>query len=320
MPGEVRRQIRSSRAGPCSGTAPGSGPANRLLLGLAHPLAFDQRDGLGGLVVELLALAGLGAIAAAGDDQRQRAVGIGKAEMQGRKPAHRDADDMRLVDLERVEHGADVVPGAVLRIARRVLRHVRGRIAARVVGDAAIAPPEIAHLAFVAAIVVGEFVDEDDRRPRPGLLVIEAHAVIGRQVWHRFPLCCDSEPLILRARRAGGKRAPSTARLARIFEVVAVRSGPLRRYVRGRSGPGSPDRIRTSFPDQLPAMPRRQCQSAQRRPRSRRDLHWRGAAARQRAAHYSARIVAASGALTRPEKLSPNSDTTAETSAQSASA
>ncbi len=112
--------------------------------------------------------------------------------MQGGEPAHRDADDMRLVDLERVEHGADVVPGAVLRIARRVFRHVRGRVAAGVVGDAAIAPPEIAQLAFVAAIVVGEFVNEDDRRPRPGLLVIEAHAVIGGQVWHRLSPLRDS--------------------------------------------------------------------------------------------------------------------------------
>ena len=89
---------------------------------------------------------------------------------------------MRLVDLQRIEHGADVVAGAILRIARRVLGHVRGRVAAGIVGDAAVAPPEIAHLAFVAAIVVGEFVDEDDRRPRPCLLVIEADAVIGRQL------------------------------------------------------------------------------------------------------------------------------------------
>ena len=105
--------------------------------------------------------------------------------MQDGETAHRDADDMRLVDIKRVEHGADVVAGALLRIARRIFGHVRGRVAARIVGDAAIAPPEIAHLAFVAAIIVGEFVDEDDRRPRPGLLVIEADAVIGRQLCHR---------------------------------------------------------------------------------------------------------------------------------------
>ena len=47
-------------------------PARALGIGLggdAHPGALDQGDGLGGLVVELLALAGLGAIAAAGDHQ-----------------------------------------------------------------------------------------------------------------------------------------------------------------------------------------------------------------------------------------------------------
>ena len=154
-----------------------------------HAGAFDQRRGLRGLVVKLLALAGLGAIAAAGDDQRQGALGIGKAEMQGRKPAHRDADDVRLADRQRVEHGADVVAGAVLRIARGVFGHIGRRVAARIVGDAAVAPPEIPHLRLVAAVIVGEFVDEHDRRAGAGLLVIEADAVIGGQVWHRRSLC-----------------------------------------------------------------------------------------------------------------------------------
>ena len=40
--------------------------------------------------------------------------------MQRGKAAHRQADDMRLVDLERVEHGADVVARPLLRIALAV--------------------------------------------------------------------------------------------------------------------------------------------------------------------------------------------------------
>ena len=72
-----------------------------------------------GLGAELLALPALGAVAAAGDAQRQRARGMAEAEMQRGEAAHRQADDVRLVDLQMIEHGRDVVRGAGLRIASR---------------------------------------------------------------------------------------------------------------------------------------------------------------------------------------------------------
>src|SRR5271154_2915402 len=173
---------------------------------------------------------------------------MGEAEMQHRETAHRDANGMRFADLQFVEHGADVVAGAILRIARRIFRHLRGRVAAGVVGDAAIAPPEIAHLAFVTAIVVGEFVDENDRRSRAGFLVIEADAVIGRQLWHRCPLFWSTRVSYGWPRACGKRRW--AAQLAWILSVSS--SGPgLCRARRRRSGPGSPDLVRTSFPDQL---------------------------------------------------------------------
>src|SRR5438067_11516041 len=74
---------------------PGGTGAVRLA-DLDHPLAFDLRRGAGGLLLELLPLFGLRTIAAPGDDERAGAVRIGKAEMQHGKPAHRNADDMRL--------------------------------------------------------------------------------------------------------------------------------------------------------------------------------------------------------------------------------
>ena len=74
--------------------------------------------------MELLALAGLRAIAAAGDDERQRAVGVGQAEMQCRKPTHRNADDVGFRDREGVEDGANIIARPLLRIAPRVLRHI----------------------------------------------------------------------------------------------------------------------------------------------------------------------------------------------------
>jgi hypothetical protein len=58
---------------------------------------------------------------------------------------------------EGVEHGADVVAGAGLRIALGLGRHVGGRIAPRIVGDGAIAPAEMAKLRLPGADVAGEF-------------------------------------------------------------------------------------------------------------------------------------------------------------------
>ena len=87
-------------------------------------------------------------------------------------------------DAERVEHAADVVARARLRVALEVLGHVGGRIAARVVGDAAVAAREVAHLRLPAAVVAGELVHEDDRRAAAGLLVVQLDAVVGVQRWH----------------------------------------------------------------------------------------------------------------------------------------
>ena len=138
-----------------------------------------------GLVLELRATAVFRAVTASGDHQRSRAIAVVQAEVQRREPAHRDADHVRLVDPESVEHGADVVAGARLRIVRDLGGNVGGRIAARVVGDASVAPREMAHLRLVAAMVAGELVDEDDRQALAGLFVVELHAIVSGHVRHR---------------------------------------------------------------------------------------------------------------------------------------
>src|SRR5258708_31945005 len=53
----------------------------------------------------------------------------------------------------------------------RSLRHIGGRIAARIDGDAPIVTRGIAHLRLPRAIVAGELMDEDDRNAFAGLLV-----------------------------------------------------------------------------------------------------------------------------------------------------
>ena len=197
--------------------------------------------------------------------------------MQRRKPAHRDADDMRLVDPERVEHGADVVAGAVLRVARRLFGHVRGRVAAGVVGDAAVAPPEIAHLPFIAAVIVGEFMDKDDRRPRPGLLVIKPHTIIGRKLWHRSLPCLPRQPILQGedASPASGGVDHNLARSLKLKEQVRALATHIKadpgRDRRITSGPHS----RTSF-STCPAdahLPMRRARGGQTRPREHRESH-----------------------------------------------
>ena len=104
--------------------------------------------------------------------------------MGGREAAHGQADDVRLVDLQGIEHGADVVAGARLRIALDLGGHVGGRIAARIVGDGAVAPAEMAKLRLPGADVAGEFVHEYDRNPGADLLVEQLHAVVGGEMGH----------------------------------------------------------------------------------------------------------------------------------------
>ena len=108
--------------------------------------------------------------------------------MRRREGALRQADDMRLGDLEVVEHVPGVVDGVLLAVHRGALRHVGAGIAAERVGDAAVAAREEAHLRLPAPPVAAVFVDEQDRRAAAGFLVIELHAVGCRRMRHGSPL------------------------------------------------------------------------------------------------------------------------------------
>ena len=110
--------------------------------------------------------------------------------MQGRKSTHRETDDVRFVDLQGVQHGLDVVARALLRVFLYIVRYVGRREPARVVGDAAIAAPEITHLGFPRAAIAGELVNKDERDAAPDLLVVELHAVVGGQMRH----CTSPQP------------------------------------------------------------------------------------------------------------------------------
>src|ERR1700738_3812207 len=92
--------------------------SERIALSRAHHAGLlEFLRGRFGFLREYSALVGRGAIAAAGNPQRPRAFRIGKAEMQGCEAAHREPDNVSLVELEPIEHGEDVVARAILEIA-----------------------------------------------------------------------------------------------------------------------------------------------------------------------------------------------------------
>jgi len=96
---------------------------------------------------------------------------------------------VRLIDGKVVEHIHGIVDRPPLRVAVYAIRHIGGGISARIVRDAAVAAPKIAHLKLPRAVIAGEFMNEQDRPPSAAVFVIELHAVICRQVRHRtFPL------------------------------------------------------------------------------------------------------------------------------------
>src|SRR5215471_8654257 len=100
--------------------------------GLRHADVLEACSGGFRLLGKLLALVRRRTVTAAADAKRACPLRIRETEMQRRKSTHGKADDVGLVDLKAIEHGADVVPGAGLAVAVNALRHIGGRKAAGV--------------------------------------------------------------------------------------------------------------------------------------------------------------------------------------------
>src|SRR5207302_32583 len=152
--------------------------------GVRHGLLEHQLGERARIFLELLMLRRVRTVAAAGDGEGKRAVAVRHAEMQRGEGAHRQPDNVRALDAERIEHTADIVAGARLRVALELLRNVGGRIAARVIRDAAIAAREMAQLRLPAASVARELVHEQQRDARAGFFVIQLDAVVRGQFRH----------------------------------------------------------------------------------------------------------------------------------------
>src|ERR1035437_7654642 len=122
--------------------------------------------------------------------------------MQSCEAAHRQADDMRLVDFECVEHRTDVVTRPLLRVTLSVIGHVGWWITPRVVGDAAVPLAEIAHLRLIGTQVTGEFVHPNDRNSAAYLFIVELDSIVSCHVRHGALAFAVSE--VKAARRDAG--------------------------------------------------------------------------------------------------------------------
>ncbi len=150
-----------------------------------HALGFDEGGDRFRFGSKRLPLRRLGAVTAAAHGERAGARRMAESEMQCGEAPHRQAGDMSTVYTEMIEHRENVIGGAILGIGGNRLRHIGGGIAAGVEGNDAVTPAEMPDLRLPAAIVAREFMDEDDRRPGPGLLAVQLHSVVGDSVWHR---------------------------------------------------------------------------------------------------------------------------------------
>src|SRR5437016_4836933 len=87
-------------------------------------------------------------------------------------------------------YAARCAAGTRLRVALELLRNVGGRIAARVIRDAAVAAREMAQLRLPAAMITRELVDEHDGCARAGFFIVKPHAVVrGNERAHCGILC-----------------------------------------------------------------------------------------------------------------------------------
>ena len=91
---------------------------------------------------------------------------------------------MGALDTEMVEDGDCVLYCKGLAVSVGVLWHVRGGIAAGVVGNAAVAPRKVADLRLPAQVVAGELVNEEHGMAGSRLLEIEPGPVRRLRVGH----------------------------------------------------------------------------------------------------------------------------------------
>ena len=97
--------------------------------------------------------------------------------MQRRIRAHGMTDDVRSVDTETVENRDRVFDSLFLSVAVVASRHIGGWISPGRISDAAKGAAQRRDLLRPGTVIACEFVNEENRLTRPGVIVIQRCAV-----------------------------------------------------------------------------------------------------------------------------------------------
>src|SRR5215510_6604057 len=142
---------------------------------------------------------------------------------QRRQRAHRVADDVRSVDLERIHKRDDIVAEAILTVFVRIAGNIGRRIAALAVGDAAMRAREAPHLWLPGAVVGRILVHKDDRSALPRFLVVKPRPVSRGDMRHHV---LHSQPVnYLHANESGVKSRSPSSKLTRKITARNMQGG-----------------------------------------------------------------------------------------------
>src|ERR1700736_3261052 len=109
---------------------------------------------------------------------------MSETKMECGKTTHRKPDDMRGIDRKVVKDRRDIVCSPGLGIGFHAFGNVRWRIAARCERNRTIAPAEMPHLRFPAAVVAGKLMNKYDGRTAAGFLEVQIDSVVRYRLWH----------------------------------------------------------------------------------------------------------------------------------------
>ena len=127
-----------------------------------HALLFQEIGADFVLFTKLLTFSFFRAIATARNRERQCPFRISEPKMQSCKAAHREANNVRFIDGERIHYRADVVTSTRLGVLLLRTRDFGLRPASCIISDCPMSTGEIPHLRLPTAMVTSKFVDKDD--------------------------------------------------------------------------------------------------------------------------------------------------------------
>ena len=129
---------------------------------------------------------------------------------------------MRLLDPEMIEHGERIAVEVLVGVDFVRSGDIGGRVAARGLGDAAVAAREVTHLRLPIGVVGREFMQKENRRAAACFLIIEPDIVACDGIGHwRVPLFLSKSSIAV---NAGGSNAAAARRDAESSRQICRRS------------------------------------------------------------------------------------------------